>query len=220
MGVTTRLVVGGLNVTVSPHPEGVYRELIEVSADKEIFVGGSDYAKITPPQPVTGDPNRIHGRICVWADIDKSGDWFNKKTNEKATTKDKDGVIIPRDIAPNARFFYYAVDLKKHIIIYEQRNEMRQTFSTRRAFNFFQELFLRANDLFLDFSLTTIPETNSLQRILALPKLSHLKIVVTKPNPDDMTDEILVVMNKLGGQKARSLTLELQKAAKVDRLYA
>lgn len=110
------------------------------------------------------------------------------------------------------------MDLEKHILIYEQRNELRQSFGPRRAFNFFYELFSKSEDLFTEINLTAIPEADSLERILTLPKLSHLRIVVTKPNSDDMTDEFASVMNRLGNQKARSLTLELQKAPKVDRL--
>ena len=63
-----------------------------------------------------------------------------------------------------------------------------------------------------------IPETEALERILALEKLSHLKIVVTKPNPEDMTDEYRQIMKKLGDQKASSQTLEYQKAPGAKRL--
>jgi len=61
-------------------------------------------------------------------------------------------------------------------------------------------------------------EEGSVEKILALPRLRHLKIVVTRPNPDDLADDYAAVMKRLADQKARTLTQELQKAPKGDRL--
>jgi len=51
-----------------------------------------------------------------------------------------------------------------------------------------------------------------------LVKLRRLKIVVTRPNAEDLTDEYAEIMRKLNGQGARTITQELIKAPKIDRL--
>lgn len=218
MDLATSIRVGALNITVSPHPVGTYNTLIAHSAGREVSIGGSDWAKLTSPEALPERANIIHGRICVWAVIEKDGAWFNKETNDVASERDKKSVVIPDNIAPNYRYFYYAMDTERHILLYEQKNEMRQSFAASKALKFFENLFFEVRDEFPEVNVTAIPEEDSLDRILGLPKLSILKIVVTKPNADDMTDDYRSVMEKMIAQKAGKQTLQLQKAPKVKRL--
>lgn len=95
-----------------------------------------------------------------------------------------------------------------------------KAFGPRRAEKFFSELFSRetlGEDSPL-VDITIVPEDNTVERILDLPKLRRLKIVVTRPNPEDLTAEYAAVMEKLKSQNAQKLSQELIKAPKVDRL--
>jgi len=187
-------------------------------ANIEIPVGGSDYAKITPPFESATQPDILHGRICVWTIIEKDSDWFNRSTNDKASESDKKKVIIPEDIAPNYRYFLYAFNVKSHKLIFEMRNEFRQSFGSRRAEKFFTQLFEHLPEGIETVDITLIPDEGSVDAILTLPKLRFLKIHVTRPNPEDLTDEFNAVMEKLNAQKARTFVQELYKAPRVESL--
>jgi hypothetical protein len=62
--------VGALNIVASPHPPGIYRQLLTSIANKEITLWGSDRAKITQFQPFEDRPNLLVGRVLVWAHMD------------------------------------------------------------------------------------------------------------------------------------------------------
>jgi hypothetical protein len=218
MNLATKIFVGAINITASPHGAGTYQRLIEFVAGKVVSLGGSDYGKLTAPKVLDSDPSQMIGRICVYTEIDKTGDWFNKETNDKASDADKKSVILPDELAPNYRYFNYAIDLKRHLIIYEMLNEMRQSFGAKRAEKFFTLLFRDLPENYPLVDITLIPEEDSVERILSIPKLNRLKIFITRPNPEDLDDEYTEVMKTLSEENARSLTREIEKAPGADRL--
>lgn len=162
--ISSSITVGAINITASPHNKDTYRLLIKNAAGRIIRLGGSDQAMLTEPNEDEHDSTILHGRICVWAEIDKRGDWFNKKTHEKATESDKDSVVIPEEIAPNYRYFIYAIDLTRHLIIYEMKNEFRQTFGHARAAKFFSQLFKDEGEKGILIDTTVIPEEGTVNK--------------------------------------------------------
>src|SRR5262245_30431144 len=115
------LEVGALNISASPHPEGIYRRLFSQVADKEVPVWGSDKAKITQPGPFEDQPNWLYGQILVWAEIDLDGKWINKSKNKEATPEEKRKVseAIPRNLEPNFRAFNFIFIEDKHHLVLE-----------------------------------------------------------------------------------------------------
>ncbi|MGA8170008.1 MAG: DUF4747 family protein [Methylocystis sp.] len=218
MASTSKIFVAALNVTASPHPEGTYRRLLEAAANHEIHLTGHDFAKLTPPDIPGKDQNIVTGRICVWTEIEKKEDWFNKKTNAAATDKDKESIVIPDILAPNFKYFLYAMDLARHVIVFEAKNEVRSSFNPKRARKFFDDLLNSLGGDFPDVDVTVIPEEGSVEKILSLPRLRRLKIVVTRPNGEDLTDEFAAVMAEMNEENAKMLTRELVKAPKTEAL--
>lgn len=213
------IIVGGINVAANPHPAGTYLRLIRHVVDRSVWLGGSDYATITAPTSTTTTPGDIyHGRICVWTEIDKSGDWLDKKTKQKVAETDKKSIVLPEDKAPNARFFLYAIDVSRHLLIYEMQNDVGQRFGGKRAERFFTGLFADLPDDFPSVDITLIPEEGTVDRILNMPKLRHLKIVVTRPNSEDLNDDFDRVYKKMEANHAATQVVEYAKQAKADRL--
>lgn len=217
MGSATKIVVSGLNITAFPHPKGIYEEILKQSADVDIHLGGSDFAKITAPE-IIPDTSVAKGRICVWTEIAKDGDWFNKIKNDKASDDDKKKIYIPENIAPNYRYFFYAMDLVDHILIFESKTENNHSFGHKRAVFLFGELFGRLPTGGPSVDVTVIPEEGSVDVILNMPRLKRLKIHLTKPNPEDVSDDFARVMNKMNLQNAKSWNQELVKETKVEKL--
>jgi hypothetical protein len=139
--------IGAINIAASPHPEGVYTALFRAVADKEIWVWGSDKAKITAPGPFEGKSDWLYGQILVWAEIDMKGKWLNKRKNKEATQEEKQKVAnaIPRDLEPNFRAFNYIFIVSKHRLVLEYKNELGQHFGPKRALTFFSRLFSQKN---------------------------------------------------------------------------
>jgi hypothetical protein len=218
VGRATRIVVGALNIAASPHPSGIYQRLFELSAETPIHLAGSDWAKITKVEP--RGANVLFGRILVWTEIDKNASWLNTTKNKEATADEKDKIAIPEDIRPNFKGFYFAINTANHLLLVEFRNEFGHSFGSKRAERFFSELLnLFAVTAGIDgVEVTAIPEDDSVDRILRMFSLRHLKIVLIKPNPDINTSDVNRVLNKLAENKARKQILELVKEARAPTL--
>jgi hypothetical protein len=137
----SRITVGGLNIAASPHPPGIYERALRARVDFPIAIGGPDRAKIT--QRIArqiGPIKALFGQILVWTEIDKSGPWLNTKNNTEATESDKDGIVLPPNVKPNYRSFYYGLDEASHILVVEQQSERGNSFGPRRAEKFFRTL--------------------------------------------------------------------------------
>ncbi len=217
-----RIEVGAINIAASPHPEGIYRKAFEAVANKEVWVWGSDKAKITVPGPFEDKPNWLYGQILVWAEIDIDGKWLNKTKNKEATPEEKKKVAdaLPSDLEPNFRAFNYIFVVDKHRLVLEYRNELGQHFGAKRAELFFARLFSSKN-LPHDFpaiEVTTIPSDESLDKIFKIARLRSLEIYIKRPNADDLTDDAGRILGRLEDQGARSQKIELTKAAKVKSL--
>lgn len=214
MGKGPRIVVGALNIAVSPHPAGVYEQLIEFSAERSVSLAGSDWAKITRAERRNG--NVLFGRILVWTEIDKDSSWLNTSKNIEATEDEKDKIEIPPDIKPNFKGFYFAFGIDNHILLIEFRNELNQRFGPRRAHRFFSTLFeMAASEHNLgDVEVTTIPDDDSVDRILGMFSLRTLKIVLLKPNPDVNIAAVNRVLDKLTQNKAKKQIVEFVKEPK------
>lgn len=217
-----RIQVGAINIAASPHPEGIYASAFEAVADKEVWVWGSDKAKITAPGPFEDKPNWLYGQILVWAEIDIDGKWLNKRKNKEATPEEKKKVAeaLPSDLEPNFRAFNYIFIVNKHRLVLEYRNELGQHFGAKRARLFFARLFSSKNlpPDFPTIEVTTIPSDESLEKIFSIARLRRLEIYVKRPNADDLTDDAGRILGRLEGQGARSQKIELVKAATVKSL--
>src|SRR4051812_16407387 len=114
MAGNPKIQVGALNIAASPHPFGVYRRLLELAANVEVHLHGSDWGKITTVTPLEDRPELLTGRVVLWAHIDKDGKWLNKKKNIEATPIEKQSIVLPPDFEPNFRSFYFAFNEPTH----------------------------------------------------------------------------------------------------------
>lgn len=215
-----RIEIGAINIAASPHPVGIYRRLLDLAANVEIHLHGSDWGKITTVTPFEDRPGLLSGRVLLWAHIDKDGKWLNKKKNTEATQAEKNSIVLSPDIEPNFRSFYFVFHEEKHRLILEFRNELGQTFGPSRAERFFYKLFNSSatNELQVEVAATVVPTEDALDRIFEIPRLRWLRIHNTRPNAEDLTDEAEELQARLKKMGAKSQDLELTKAAKVKAL--
>jgi hypothetical protein len=214
------IVVGAINVRASPHPPGIYLQILQKGADREVNVWGSDYAKITAPERRRGDDNIYLGRILVWTHIRKDADWIDKKKNDRASDEKKKQISIPNDVDPNYRSFQYALNVKKHLIILEYQNDFGDRFGPARAVRLFSELFsegILGPDA-PEILITIVPEAGAIERILSIPRLRRLEIHLERPNPDDLSDDAARILGGMEEEGAKSQDIAWTKAARIKSL--
>jgi hypothetical protein len=215
-----RIEIGAVNIAASPHPSGIYRNLLNLAANVEIHLHGSDWGKITTVTPFEDRPGLLSGRVLLWAHIDKDGKWLNKKKNAEATPAEKKQIVLPPDIEPNFRSFYFVFHEEKHRMVLEFKNELGQTFGPSRAQSFFSKLFNSdaVKELGVEVAVTVVPTEDALDKIFEIPRLRWLRIHNTRPNAEDLSDEAEALHARLKEMGAKSQDLELAKAARVDAL--
>lgn len=220
MPETPKLRIGALNVAATPHPNGIYRTLLDRAANLEIFLRGSDWAKITAVTPFDDRPELLSGRVLVWAHIDKDGKWLNKKKNTEATADEKRTIILPPDFEPNFRSFNFVFNVAKHRLVVEFRNELGQTFGPSSAETFFVKLFNHKSlaDLGVEVAVTVVPTEDALEKIFSIPRMRWLRVLNTQPNAEDLSDEAEAMHERLRAMGAKSHDLKVTKAAKVKSL--
>lgn len=222
MPESPKIEVGALNISASPHPDGVYEAALRIVANREVSLGGSDWAKITEPGPFEDNPGLLYGQILVWTQIDTEGRWINKRQNREATAAEKLQIeeALPQDLEPNFRAFNFIFVVQKHRLVLEYRNELGDRFGPRRAERLFSNLlssrYLPENAS--DFSVTIIPEDDLVEKIFRIPRLRWLEIFVKRPNADDLGDEAARIHKALAKLGAQSQKIEFIKAPKIKSL--
>ncbi|MDU0339565.1 DUF4747 family protein [Bosea rubneri] len=216
--MTRVLKLGVLNIVASPHPEGIYRELLAVAASGEAQARGSDYARITRPRD-EGD-GILSGRILIYANIDKDSPWLDIETGEELTEEDLDEISIPDKARPNFKSFIYVFDEKNHLLYFETVNEFGKGLGISTAYRAIARLLGedRTSQLETAVEVTVVPEEDAVDRILNMPGLKRLFIRINAPNPEDFEDKKLEVLRDLEANHAKRVDLNYVKAAGAESL--
>ena len=220
MAETNYVEVGALNIVASPHPEGIYLELVKAISGKELPYVGSDWIKLTAPEEFEAPRGFYHGQILIWTEIDTNKKWLNKEKDAEATDEEMRKVeeaLLP-NFEPNFRPFTYILDPAEHIVLIETKNEFGQNFSARRAGRAFANLIETLSAEWPEVSVTVIPEDETLEKIFAIPHLRKLEIVVERPNADDLGDDFNRIMTEMQAEGAKSWRIEKIRAAKQKTL--
>lgn len=204
-----------INVAASPHPEGVYVELLRKAAFNPVNYWGDNFSTISPPEEV--EPGFWRGRLLCWTEINKTEPAINKEKLVEIPFKDLD-ISLPDNVGFNGRVFQYILRERDHALFVETRNDLDKTISPDRARKILGLLFSQdiqgADAPFVEA--TVIPEQDALRRILAISKLKRIHIHVVRPNADDIDPQS--VLDKLVQQGAKSQDTILVAAQGPDGL--
>jgi hypothetical protein len=217
----SQIELGALNIVATPHPAGIYSQMLNAVTDRQVKLWGSDRGKITKPKPLEDNPNILVGQILLWAHIDPESPWLNTEKNVEATPDEKRAVVdaLPGNLEPNFRPFYYAFVEDKHRLVFETRNEFGAHFSPQRAERMFSKLFgLLPKNFPASFDATVIPEADSVEKIFKIPRLFSLEILIKRPNADDLGDEYERILKEMEAEGADRYKVEKKKASKAETL--
>jgi len=190
-----------LNIAASPHPDGVYEELLNRAALQPVNYWGSHFATIS--RPVRERDGFLRGRIVCWVEIDKSEPAVFKDKLEEVDFNDLD-IDIPNNVGFNSKVFLYVFREKDHSMFIETSNDLGKKLSPRQARRILELLMgptVQGNDAPL-VEVTTIPEEDTLRRIFSMSKLKRLRIHIVRPNADDL--DVERILERLEGMGVRS----------------
>lgn len=190
-----------LNISASPHPDGVYKDVLTKVALNPINYWGDHFATIS--EPVQDGDGFYRGRIVSWVEIDKTQPAVHKDKLEEVDF-DELNLHLPDNIGFNSKTFLYVFRERDHLMFIETKNELGQSLSANRARRIMLMLMsqpiLGKDDPLVE--VTTIPEEDAVERILSLPTLKRLRIHIVRPNADDL--DVQKVLDRLERQGIRT----------------
>lgn len=220
MARSRKIQVYALNVQANPHPPGIYLNLLERASRALARAHGSDFAKITPPQK-TSEGGVFTGRILVWTEIDLKGKWIDLSNDSDLSTELRKSINIPENARPNFRSFDYVFKEPGHRIYVEGRNTLGASLGNSTAQRIFSTLLSprAVGSLGADVSVTVVPRSGAVGRVLALPGLRVLEIEVHQPNADTTSERALKrvhgQLDKLHAQKMEQRFVKQSGAARL-----
>lgn len=206
-----RIKVQALNIKTDPHPPGTYEGIFDRAAKQKLAVpywGKSNYGMIGDFYPLPEKPDRpsaYAGTIHLYTHIDQSLPWFNIEKAKQADDRETGAIQIPKNLKPeyhNAEFIFFP---KNHRLVFETR--LISAVSLRTLLDrLLNHSKVRPAGI---VEVTVEQTTEGLNEILNLKRIDTLEIVITRPNPDDLSGFDEAIRNQMKQQKAAKLTTTL-----------
>lgn len=187
MARPSKLEVSAINLRIPADRERDYSSLIKKILDKKIAVKvyGDSFIAITQFNQETG-----MGVFSKYSEIDIDGNWFDVEDFGPADPEKIEEVSIPENLRPNHSAFYFRLYEDLHILTFESYSESKGL-SARSVDRFFQKALATA-DIQNEYGRVESDIVKSyaeVQRIMDLPQLKELRIVIRRPNPDDLSGD-------------------------------
>lgn len=183
-----KIEVSAVNIRIPSDKPRNYTDLISKIFDKRVAVKvyGDSFVAITQYDPESG-----LGVFSKYSEIDIDGNWFDLEDFGPAGPEKIGEVSIPETLRPNLSAFYFELDEKSHVLSFESYSESKGL-SARYVERFFQEA-LSDSVIIKEFGRVEadiVKSYGEVERIINLPNLKELRIVIRRPNPDDLSGEL------------------------------
>jgi len=182
-----KMEVGGLNVRVHPHSEAIYRDLIhDLYGLRAIAkIHGDRHGLITSLDRRNQENTIVAGVLTTFLEIDSGGEWFNTETMREASDNEIESIMIPENLRPNAKYFRFQFDVRRHELIFEHYSE-GDILTHNSALKFFDNLAYnrRITNKYGDVKISIIQSRGSAEKIFTIPRITDLEILIEKPNAD------------------------------------
>ncbi len=200
-----------LNITTHPHSPARYVDLFLRAKQQRIagLAHGERQLMISSfsRSAASTDVELWTGHLNSFVDFDRNAPWLNVERGEAAAPDELESVQLPDDLKPSMKQALFSFAPNSHRLVFElvSGHGIR---AVRRAIQGILNHPKVRGEL-AEVTVTIEQERETLERIFALPTLNHLRILVTRPNPDDFGDEDEEVERRLERLNARRLTVTL-----------
>lgn len=210
------------NIRLHPHTSMKYVELMEriFALKRQVKLRGDTYAILTQVTKLHGDAESgLFGEIAKYTKIEESNGWFNLQELRAAEDYETRKIQIPNELKPNFKNFNFVFYPKNHYLIIECHDKFG-SISPRLIERYFSSIFSSKEIVneFNEVEITQIPRADQLDAIFSLKTLSHLELVIRRPNTDGLDDIEADVLKRLNNQNVveEKISLKAQSGCSID----
>lgn len=218
MARNRKIAVGAINIAVHPHPTpNIYVELFNdaFNLKKAFRARGDQYLCINSIEPKNPDNmlDGLYGNIGRFTNINLELPWYNITTNKEAEEDELKEISIPEKLKPNYIRFRYMFSPIEHILVFEHYAE--STLSPNILKSFLDRLFAQDDiaSKYGEIEVSIISDEEKLMEILNLHQLTHLEIILKRPNPDGLGSYDEEILERLNSQHAKKAVISYDAIA-------
>lgn len=202
------LKLGILNVKLHPHPEDVYRKLLEAAGNlgRDVKIQGNEYGCLGNIQP-NDDNGNIFGVVQRFTELDRTAPWLNRENHEPVNPSSEEAPKIPQKYKPNYRSAMFSLFPKDHKIVFDAV-KLKPNIAER----FFKTVF-NDSELIVQFGVADVVLVQSregMSELLDRPEKSKIVIRILRPNGDDISDARREILLRFENQRVRSFSQVLE----------
>ncbi len=184
----SKMEVSAINLRIPADKPRDYVDLIDRLYKRKIAVKvyGNDFVAITDFDKETGI-----GVFSKYSQIDIDGDWFDVEDFGPATPDKMEEVQIPETLRPNLSAFYFRLERDEHVLTFESYSESKGL-SARSVEKYFKAALSGAeiSERFGRVEADIVKSFGEVERIVSLPSLKELRVVIRRPNSDDISRDL------------------------------
>jgi len=185
MARPSKIEVSAINLRIPADKSRDYSDLINRLSQARIAIKvyGDSFVAITQFDKEAG-----LGVFSKYSEIDIDGTWFDLEDFGPAGADKVDEVSIPENLRPNLSSFYFELDEESHVLTYESYSESKGL-SARLIEKYFGAALKHSSisNVFGRVEADVVKSYSEVERIIGLTYLKELKIVIRRPNPDDVS---------------------------------
>lgn len=215
MARDSKIEVAGINLRIPEDKNRDYAALLQM-----IFNSRKSYRVYGDSHLVMQRFDTTHntGILSKYTQIDFNGDWFDIATFDTASPLDISKINIPQNLKPNFASFFFWLDVELHTIAFEIYSESKGL-SLNAVRHYFRTALSQPNIL-AEFGHVECDIVNSYiaaQRLLEQPDLKEVKVIIRRPNSDDVGDDLAkVIEDRLREQRATEYEETLRAKGKAS----
>jgi len=181
--------MSAVNISVHPHPDGVYEQLVRHLHRKRIVraIHGNRSGLVTQVWRSTDkELPGVYGVITTFVDFDKEGPWFDLATAEAASEDELNKVEVPDNLRPDMKQCHFILDEKNHVISFVM-DPAKGGMSANLMEKFLERVFSDPSVLskFGRVSVHIVHPERSVDELFNLPKIREVFIRANRPNVGD-----------------------------------
>lgn len=188
-----KLAAGALNIRLHPHSPELYDEYLQAIYDlrKPVRIRGDRFAMITLLDRRNIEEGIIKGHLRTFTKIDASSKWFDEASLDDADPELLKKISIPANAHPNSSIFRFTLNVRKHLLTFEQYSVGKQL-TPRSAEIVFRTLsdFPEIKERFGYVKISILQDKVSLDKIFSLRRLKSIRFIIDRPNPDIWGDDL------------------------------
>lgn len=189
-----KIEVAAINIRIPDTHERDYTELLKLleSLKRGVRVYGDSYVAIS-----FFDEKANAGIFSKYTEIDIDGAWFDLDFFGVASPDKIDEINIPDNLRPNLSQFYFKIDPDLHVVAFSTYSDSKQM-SARSVQNYFSEALAwpEVVEKYGRVEADIVNDYDAVEKILNLPDLKELRIIIRRPNPDDVGRSLAAVIEE------------------------